>query len=158
MSPTNDALPASPSVVVGTDGGKHSDPALRFAAYEAHLRGVQLVVGIAHLRPVDPDIDSFDTPEAELNLISRDKAHRALLRALDVPPERLPPHRIVTGSGDPTALLLAIEGAALIVVGLRHRHPLDRFVHGPTRAAALTRHTTVPVVVVPSAIGQQWST
>jgi nucleotide-binding universal stress UspA family protein len=142
-------------VVVGTDGGKHSDPALRFAAHEANLRGVQLVVAIAHLRPVDPDIDSFDIPEAELSRISRDKAHQALLRALDVTPERLPPHRIVTGSGDPTALLLTVDGAALIVVGLRHRRSFGRFVHGPALAATLTHHAKVPVVIVPSEVGQQ---
>jgi nucleotide-binding universal stress UspA family protein len=149
MSPMNDTTSAALSVVVGTDGGEHSDPALRFAAHEAALRGVQLVVVIAHLRPVDPDIDSYDIPESELCRVSQEKASRALSRALGLPAERLPPHRIITGSGDPSALLLKTEGAQLIVVGLYHRHLLDRLIHGPVRAAALVRHTGVPVAIVP---------
>lgn len=149
MPPTNDVTAAALSVVVGTDGSEYSDPALRFAAHEAALRDLQLVVVIAHLRPVDPDIDSFDTPESELCRISHDKALAALSRALALPVERLPPHRIVTGSGDPSALLLKTEGAQLIVVGLHHRHLMDRLIHGPVRATALVRHTGVPVVIVP---------
>lgn len=155
MRPANDTTSVSLSVVVGTDGGEHSDPALRFAAHEAALRGVQLVVVIAHLRPVDPDIDSYDTPESELCRIGQEKAHQALCRALAVPAERLPPHRIVSGKGDPIALLLKIEGAQLIVVGLHHRHLIDRLLHGPVRATSIVRHTGVPVVIVPHVAADQ---
>jgi len=70
------------AVVVGCDGKPDSDSALRFAAQEAELRAAPLVVVTAFFRPIDPDIDSFDTPDSELRAQAHETAETALARAL----------------------------------------------------------------------------
>lgn len=142
------------AVVVGTDGTVHCDGALRFAAREAQLRGAELVVVLGYGGPIDPDVDDFETPKSVQVLLHEPKAIDALVRALGMPAESLPPHRIVCDDLDPTVLLLHVStgvDAELIVIGQQHRHLFDRLVHGPSRVGRLARHSRVPVAVVPAA-------
>ena len=53
-------------VVVIGDGDPAADGALRYAADEARLRGVELVVLSTYHVPVDPDLDDIDTPISRL--------------------------------------------------------------------------------------------
>jgi nucleotide-binding universal stress UspA family protein len=140
----------SKTIVVGCDGHPTGDAALRFAYAEAQLRSVPLIVFTTFLHPVDPDRDDILTTETELRGRVREATELALSRALPVPDDRLPPHRLVTGSGEPSSLLLRhYGGAALIVVGERHRSLAHRLVHGAPMLAKLIKHGHVPVVVVP---------
>lgn len=72
-------------VVLGCDGAPDSDAAVRFAAEEARLRHARLVVVAAYERPIDPDLDDFDIPDAELSARARVGCEAALRRALDTP-------------------------------------------------------------------------
>jgi truncated hemoglobin YjbI len=66
------------AVVVGCDGTPSCDAAVRFAAAEARLRCAELVVVIAYVRPVDPDLPSFDTPDGKPRSRARLAAEQAL--------------------------------------------------------------------------------
>lgn len=139
-------------VVVGTDGTVRSDPALRFAAHEAQLRGSALIVVFGYVGPIDPEADDFETTKSVQVRRHEPAAIGALLRALDVPRNALPPHRIVCDDLEPAALLVRVAhhaGADLIVVGQQYRHLCDRLLHGPSQVSKLARRSKVPVVVVP---------
>lgn len=147
--PSNGAPPPdvdlSKTIVVGCDGDPTGDAALRFAFPEAQLRSVPSIVFTTFLHPVDPDRDDILTTETELRGRTREGTELALSRALSVPDYRLPPHRLVTGSGEPSSLLLRhYGGAALIVVGERHRSLAHRLVHGAPMPAKLIKHGHVP--------------
>jgi nucleotide-binding universal stress UspA family protein len=138
------------AVVVGCDRQPGTDAALRFAFAEARQRSAQLIVVAAFFHPVDPDLDDIEIPDSELHARAHDATEQSLCRALSLPDYRLPPHRIVTGSGDPSRLLLSQYGdAELIIVGTHQRHYVRRLVHGPSTSIKLIRHAHVPVVVVP---------
>jgi len=152
----SDPLPKIPSgtvrtaVVVGCDGKPDSDSALRFAVQEAELRSAPLVLVTAFFRPVDPDIDDFDTPDRELRAHARETAEAALARALDLSPGMLPPHETITQEGDAAKVLLGEDArAALLVIGTHQRHLLQRLLHGHSTSQELILHSHVPVVVVP---------
>ena len=154
----SDPLPTMPSgtvrnaVVVGCDGKPDGDSALRFAAQEAELRSAPLVVVTAFLRPIDPDIDSFDTPDSELRAHARETVEAALARALALPTGMLPPHETITQEGDAAKVLLGEDArAALIVIGTHQRHLLQRLLHGHSTSQELILHSHAPVVVVPPA-------
>jgi nucleotide-binding universal stress UspA family protein len=134
------------AVVLGCDSTPSCDAAVRFAAAEAELRRAKLVVVIAYFRSIDTDLPDFDTPDSELRSRARLAAEQALCRALDRPPGSLPDCQIVTERGPASTVLLRdYRGAQLLVVGTRHRWLL------PGRTVRyLTRHSPVPVVVVPA--------
>jgi nucleotide-binding universal stress UspA family protein len=135
------------AVVVGCDGGLSCDAAIRFAAGEARLRGAELVVVIAYGRPVDPDLPSFYTSDGELRSRARRAAEQAVGRALGQQAAGLPGVHVVTERGPaPWVLLQEYRQAQLLVVGTRPR----RLRQGRT-VRYLTRHSPVPVVVVPPA-------
>jgi nucleotide-binding universal stress UspA family protein len=134
------------AVVVGCDGGLSCDAAIRFGAAEARLRGAELVVVIAYVRPVDPDLPSFYTPDSELRSRARLAAEQAVGRALGRPAAGLPGVRVVTERGPAPWVLRDYRQAQLLVVGTRHRWLLQ----GRT-VRYLTRHSPVPVVIVPPA-------
>jgi nucleotide-binding universal stress UspA family protein len=138
------------SVVVATDGGGASDAALRTATAEAERRQTTLLVVISYRRPIDPDLDDIETPVAELETRARELASRALCRALSLPAERLPLHRIVTEHRELTHVLLRSFGdAALIVVASDHRLALRHLTGGYVSAGRLARRSRAPVVIVP---------
>lgn len=139
-------------IVVGTDGTVHSDEALRFAAREAQLRGVELIVVLGYFGPIDPDVDDFETPKPIRMRRHETEAIGAMVRALDVPRSALPPHRVVCDELEPSALLMRAglgSGAEMIVIGQHYRHLLDRLIHAPSRASRLARRSHVPVLLVP---------
>lgn len=142
------------AVVLGCDGGQDGDAAVRFAVREAQLRKANLVVMIAYFGPVDPDLESIETPGSELRSKARSRAESALCRALGLPVWQLPPHQIVTELGPPTRVLLhEYGGAQLLVVGLDGRQLFARMLHGPSVGEELARRSAVPVVLVPPASG-----
>lgn len=138
------------AIVVGCDGDPATDGALRFAALESLRRQAKLIVVATYFKPIDPDLDDYDTPESELQRRAHDAAHDALRRALDLTTAVLPPHEIVTTQGPPAKVLMnGFADADLIVLGNHQRRPMSRLLHSPSTSADLIHHAHVPVVVVP---------
>lgn len=140
------------AVVVGCDGVDDSFGALRFAASEAGVRSVRLVVLATYLHPVDPDLETSGRSNAVLSEHATKAARRALCRALALDEHQLPAHEIVSEPGLPAHVLLTRCGQAqLLVLGTHQRHLVSRLLHGPSTSADLIHHGSVPVVVVPPA-------
>jgi nucleotide-binding universal stress UspA family protein len=138
------------AVVLACGGDPSGDEAVRFAVREARLRQAPLVVVATYLRPVDPDLESFDLSESQLGALAKDRAEKAMARALASPGEQLPEHQTVAACGTPGRVLLRdFGGADLVVVGSHHRHLLGRLLHGESVSGELIHHGRVPVVVVP---------
>ncbi|MDX6245255.1 MAG: hypothetical protein QOE76_2978 [Frankiales bacterium] len=139
------------AVVVGCAADAGGDEALYFAVVQARLRTCPLIVVATYLRPVDPDLESFDIPDAVLAEHAHKHAAAALQRVARRDGQPLPEHRVVTAQGLPWRVLLHdFPDAGLIVVGAHHRGALRRLLHGQTTAGELVHHSRVPVVVVPS--------
>lgn len=137
-------------VVVGCDGTPGSDPALRFAAEEARLRGARLLLVAAYDRPIDPDLDDFEVADEVLQRRARDAASTNLQRALSSSPDQLPDHHVVAAEGDPAKVLLEqADGAVMIVIGSHDRSALQRL-FGRVTSRELLHDTVVPVTIVPS--------
>jgi nucleotide-binding universal stress UspA family protein len=140
------------AVVVGCDGAEDSYGALRFAAAEASVRSVRLVVLATYLHPVDPDLEESGRSDAVLAEHATTAARQALCRALTAGEQQLPAHEIVSEPGLPAHVLLTRCGQAqLLVLGTHQRHLLSRLLHGPSTSGDLIHHGSVPVVVVPPA-------
>jgi nucleotide-binding universal stress UspA family protein len=138
------------AVVVGCDGQPESDAALRFAVREASLRSARLVMVMSFFKPIDPDLDEYDTPESELRSRALRTAEASLCRALSLAPEHLPIHQTVTGQGEPSRVLLHDYGTAeLFVLGSHHRNLVKRVFSGHATSRTLIHQGHVPVVVVP---------
>lgn len=136
-------------VVVGWEDTDAGARALAFAVTEARARVVPLVVVAAYLRPVDPDLETFDeTPQHQAARIRR-KATRALSRLATE--GELPPHRVDIIEGLAWKVLRSYTDAALIVVGEHPRPGLRRLWEWTTTGATLLRRCTVPLVIVPGA-------
>jgi hypothetical protein len=138
------------AVVLACPSGPDGDTAVRFAFREAALRRAPLVVIASYMRPVDPDLESIETPDSELRRQARTGAEITLGRALGLPHSQLPAYEIVTEPGPATDVLLRDCGdAQLIVVVELPRNPLVRF--GAVRAdgAILVRRSRSPVALVP---------
>jgi len=140
---------AQPDIVVGCDGTPDSDPALRFAIDETLRRAGRLVIVIAYQRPIDPDLDSFDTPGSELEAHARDRAQAAIRRVLtDHDPQF--DQQVVAVEGEPAQVLLdQADHAALIIVGDHERSLLARLFDRDTARQLLHANSVVPVTVVP---------
>lgn len=139
-------------VVVGCDGTPDGDPALRFAAQQARLHQVRLVVITAYDRPLDPDLDDFDTPDTQLRAQACARAEDAVRRAFNAHSEPVPDHELIPVEGDPARALLAhASGAVMIVVGSHDRSFLERFFARHT-GPHLLQGSDVPVTIVPPAV------
>jgi nucleotide-binding universal stress UspA family protein len=139
------------AVVVGCDGRPESDAAVRFAFTEAQLRSATVIVVSTFFHPVDPDLESIEIPDSVLQARMHQATERALCPALSRPDYRLPPHRMVIGSGNPARLLLQHYGdAKLIVVGTHHRALIRKLINGPTTGSTLIKRAHIPIVVVPA--------
>lgn len=142
-------MPNQPCVVVGCDGTPDGDPALRFAAREARLHHALLVVLTAYDRPLDPDLDDFDTPVAQLRAKARARAENALHRAFASSSDVLPDYEVVAAEGEPARVLLNhATDAIMIVIGHHHRHMFQRFFSHHTRPHLL-HDSRVPITIVP---------
>ncbi|WP_151081498.1 universal stress protein [Nocardioides cynanchi] len=135
-------------VLVGTDEGPVSLPALHFAYEQAALRGLPLTVmhtvwdEVAARRP--SRVTSADDPDLA-------EVRRTLVDSLAGPTARFPgvPTRLLIGYGVPAECLLTLaDSMDLVVVGHHERGLLGRLTHGSTATAILER-ASVPIAVVP---------
>lgn len=138
------------AVVLACPDGSEGDAAVRFAVREAQLRGARLVVMTSYMVPVDPDLESIETPDAELRRRARTRAEVTLCRALGRAADQLPAHDIVTESGPASFVLLRdYADAQLIVTAVNRRGLLARFGGGDAAGATLVRRSRSPVALVP---------
>jgi nucleotide-binding universal stress UspA family protein len=137
-------------VLVGTDGGPVSLPALRFAFHFASLRALPLTVmhtvwdAIAASLPAR--VMSAEGPDLT-------RVRRALVESLAAPAAEFPDvsPRLLIGHGVPAECLLTLaDSMDLVVVGHHERGLLGRLTHGSTATAILER-AAVPIAVVPVA-------
>jgi hypothetical protein len=138
------------AVVLACPIRSEGDAAVRFAVREAQLRGARLVVMTSYMIPVDPDLESIETPDAELRRWARTRAAVTLCRSLGRAAAQLPDHNIVTESGPATVVLLrSYADAQLIVAAVTHRGLLARFGARDADGATLVRRSRAPVALVP---------
>jgi nucleotide-binding universal stress UspA family protein len=132
-------------VIALTDGGPADDGALRYAADEACLRRVELLVLSTYHLPIDPDLDDFDTPVAELRRQAWARAATAIGRTV---PAALP-RRIVVAAGSTAHVLSCRLADAVLVVVPAPRHRLLTALRLADNPTAVLGRTQLPVVVVP---------
>ncbi len=148
MESTN--VNASPTVVVGCDGSPENDPALRFATREAELHHARLVVVTAYEQPIDPDLDDFETPDAELCNTARISTETALRRALGRTSAELKVD-VICAEGEPSQLLRKYSTNAIMIVVRSHDRPMIQRLFARSIGRELLHGSTVPVTVVPPA-------
>jgi nucleotide-binding universal stress UspA family protein len=146
------AVEASRAIVVGVDGSRASQRALRWALDEAKRRSVDLTV--VHTYDVSTDLAQA-TAMSELQLERyRQRIHDDAVAVLDEAIEAVEVPgdvavRRVVKRGSPAAVLLGEADAdRLLVVGTRGRGSLGRMVFGSVSHQCL-HYATGPVVVVP---------
>jgi nucleotide-binding universal stress UspA family protein len=132
-------------VVAIGDGGPAADGALRYAADEARLRCVELVVLATYQVPIDPDLDNIDTPVGQLRAAAWARAAAAIGRNLPHPP----PRRIVVAAGSTARVLTRCCGDAGLIVVPSPRHRLLGALGLDSPAGGLSTTLRLPVVVVP---------
>lgn len=141
---------ATTPIVVGLDGSPESQHALAFAVEEAVARGTNLhavyawsVLDVRDIGPIVPD--GYEAADA------KDKALRLLTEATEGWSDRYPDliiRRSVAHTLDPVeALIIASDGAGLIVVGSRGHGGFLGLRLGST-VDALIRNAGAPVAVV----------
>jgi nucleotide-binding universal stress UspA family protein len=139
-------------VLVGTDGGPVSLPALRFAFHFASRHGLPLTVMhtvwdvIAATLPAR--VESAEEPDLE-------RVRRSLVESMATPAAEYPDvsPRLLIGHGVPAECLLTMaDSMDLVVVGHHERGLLGRLTHGSTATAILER-AAVPIAVVPVSAG-----
>lgn len=136
-------------VLVGFDGSPNATSALRWAAREAHFRGLPLTVVSSFTIPpaVSGYLESF--PDAGGQTLAR----QATEKTLNVAKERLAGHpgqvTYRLEHGDAAGVMVHLSGSAeLCVVGSRGRGGFTGRILGSV-AAALPGHAHSPTVVVP---------
>lgn len=132
-------------IVVGVDGSKRSDVALRWAEDEADRRGCTLVVVHAWEYPYRMTEEGF----ARGSTLAEVDASIVLERAVDAATDRMSSPVIgELAEGSATqALLDAAEQADLLVVGSRGRGGFRSMILGSV-AHAVSAHASCPVAVV----------
>lgn len=141
-------------VVVGVDGSKHGEAALRFAAEEAALRGLPLHIVCAwELPALEFPTDAVSSAELLPGLLRSmgDEAdgivQEAIARVKELQPSVLCESRVVEGHAG-SVLLDQAKGAVLVVVGSRGRGELAGMLLGSVSHQVL-HHASCPVTVVP---------
>lgn len=138
-----------PAVVVGCDGSDGCESAMRYAIAEAARRRARLIVVTTFERPIDPDVDSFDIVEDDLERAARRAAELCLARATEHEGPVAAGSTVLAVDGPAVdALTEASTAAAVVVVGARHGGLIHRALSGSTTRAVLA-HARIPVVVVP---------
>lgn len=134
-------------IVVGVDGSRGADRALRWAVHEAALHDASIEVLHVFVRhPYSAMFGTTDRDLAQHRLDEIIERHRAVLDRVDWSGS------LVEASGATIALLDAAHQADLVVVGSRGTEGFERLSIGSTgyRTAA---HATCPVAVVPERAG-----
>lgn len=133
-------------IVVGVDGGYDGLRATEYAAHEAESqgRGVRLIHAYHVSAALNPMLPLYGVQEL------RDYGEQALERAARLVTERTPDvpvdHFLVQAS-PARALVQASRSAAMVVVGRRHIHGVERVLSGSTSTAVAAR-AKAPVVSV----------
>jgi len=139
--PGKDAPPSSGKIVVGVDDSEGSLQAVDWAAGEANLRHVPLVLVHVHFWPgerkgeFDPELER----EADILRVACDRARR-------VSPDVVIEQRTFA----PTvmhALVKESVGAQMLVIGSTRLGPIEEYLFGSV-AHTCMRHASCPVVVV----------
>lgn len=144
------------TIVVGFDGSRHAEAAVRWAIAEGARRGAAVRVVVAH-EPPDAWMTTYGYPliadSGEIRAAVEDTAreHMEKVRAELDPTHRAVPVTVVAVTG-PAAFVLTQEaqGAAMLVVGHRGRGGLRSAVLGSVGLSAVL-HAPCPVTVVPPA-------
>jgi nucleotide-binding universal stress UspA family protein len=140
-----------PAIVVGVDGSRPSDEALRFAVDEARLRGCTLRVISAWSIPAAMYGDGGMLPEMDTSVFER-TAQATLDAATALVRERAPELALDARAecGPPASVLVdAAADAAMIVVGLRGRGGFRSLLLGSV-SHQLASHAPCPVTIVRS--------
>jgi nucleotide-binding universal stress UspA family protein len=140
-------------IVVGVDGSGHSARALEWAAREAALREVPLLVITVHQPVVGYWGSAIDQPQDHaLSTRVGTTVREQTEKVIDKLGARVPPQvnvDVVSGSAA-EELITAAKEAELLVVGCRGAGGFARLVMGSV-SAQVAAHARCPVVVVPSA-------
>lgn len=135
-------------VVVGFDGSNQSEAAARWAAREAHVRGLGLTVIHATVPPMSSS--GAWGPAAPISMDAIDEIRNGAQVFLDTFAATLPAGDVQTlvQVGSPTGILLsASESAALIVVGSRGHGGFKELLLGSV-SQQLVAHADCPVAVI----------
>ncbi|MDD7933213.1 universal stress protein [Actinomycetospora straminea] len=144
------------TVVVGFDGSRHAEAAVRWAIAEGGRRGAAVRVVVAH-EPPDAWMTTYGYPliadSGELRAAVEETARERVeeVRAALGDADRAVPVTVVAITG-PAAHVLTQEaqGAAVLVVGHRGRGGLRSALLGSVGLSAVL-HAPCPVTVVPAA-------
>ena len=140
--------PPSRLVVVGVDGSRESEAALRFAADEAKLRGALLRIVCAwepsapgYLgEAFTPTTDAFDSAEHHAEDVLRHALEQLRAESLEV-------EAVAEEGGPPAVLLEQAADAELLVVGSRGLGTAKWLMLGSV-SHDLAQHARCPVVIV----------
>ncbi len=133
------------SIVVGVDGSRGSEAAVRFSAHEAHRLGADL--RLVHVIPVYVPVSPL-APLVPTDL--QGTGHAILAGAAKLAGESLPAYRVTTSLLDGPrvpALLQAAGHARMMALGHERGPTLDRLVTGAT-VTGVAAHARCPVVAV----------
>ena len=135
-------------IVVGVDGSRNADAALRWAIDEGRRRDASVeVVHAWHMPFVAPYpyvATDFDATTFEKN--AHETLDQAIRRAKPTTDDRIT--KVISMSGPASLLLETAKGADLIVVGSRGLSAAKAAILGSV-SHQVTLHATCPVVVVP---------
>jgi nucleotide-binding universal stress UspA family protein len=150
LVPTTSSAGGPERVIVGTDGSAHSDAAIDFAAHEAALAQVELVIVHAWSYPYRRrDAESAATDE--IGSMMQAEADAILASATSRAHESEPSLGTVTTrlvEGGAVDVLLATAGSAdLLVVGARGRGSIRSILLGST-SSSLIHHSQGPVAII----------
>ena len=137
-------------IVVGIDGSKGSDEALRFALAEARLRGVGLRIVCAWATPTAAYAGMAYVPTFDLRDVEEEAAQlklKAAVESLGADPGVAV--ETVALEGHPADTLLAqASGADLLVVGSRGLGGFSSLLLGSV-SQQVVHHAPCPVAIVP---------
>lgn len=134
-------------IVVGVDGSRCSNTALRWAAAEAGRRGAPLRVICAYEWGWLP---SRHSSHGTVEAVAREHAEEVLAAAVDEARATAPDLPVTTaaGAGSPAKVLLeAAAGAAMVVVGSRGRGGFASLVVGSTCQQVATHAPALAAVI-----------
>lgn len=136
------------NIVVGTDGSKHAEAALKWAARHAKLMNGSLTVVHAWQYPyasIDVTAMAPFTPEG-----FSEEAHKLVDRVVaDLKADGVPAIGVAREGGAAAVLLAEAEHADLLVVGARGHGGFAGLLLGSV-ATQCSRHPRCPTVIVPA--------
>ncbi len=142
------SAPGPRLVVVGVDGSRESEVALRFAADEAKLRGALLRIVCAWEPSASGNLGEAFAPTPDAFVQAEHQAEDLLRTALQqLQGESLEIEAIAEEGGPAAILLEQAAGAELLVVGSRGRGAAKRLLLGSV-SHDLANHASCPLVIV----------